>query len=254
MAFDGLWDVFTDQAMGALTEGCNTGDVAVSREDQDAFAARSHQPGARGGRVRGAGRRDRAGPASPSAVATTWWSSVDEGVRPDTDAGRAGPAAAGLRRAGRHDHRRFGEPDLRRGGRRRRGQPGRGRAARADRARRDRGARAGGRARTPRCSCSPRRRSSWRSKKQGISRVRPGPDRDQRGVRGRRCGQRSGARADRRPRSTSGSTSTAARSPSATRSGRRVRGWSCTSRWSCSAGVRGSRSPRCAAVEDRATR
>ena len=25
MAFDGLWDVFSDQAMGALTEGCNTG-------------------------------------------------------------------------------------------------------------------------------------------------------------------------------------------------------------------------------------
>ena len=25
MAFDGLWDVFTDQAMGALTEDCNTG-------------------------------------------------------------------------------------------------------------------------------------------------------------------------------------------------------------------------------------
>ena len=43
MAHDGLWDAFTDQAMGALTEGCNTGEQLVSREDQDAFAARSHQ-------------------------------------------------------------------------------------------------------------------------------------------------------------------------------------------------------------------
>ena len=43
MAYDGLWDIFTDQAMGALTDGCNRGDQLVSREDQDAFAARSHQ-------------------------------------------------------------------------------------------------------------------------------------------------------------------------------------------------------------------
>lgn len=43
MAHDGLWDPFTDQAMGALTESCNTGDALVSRADQDAFAARSHQ-------------------------------------------------------------------------------------------------------------------------------------------------------------------------------------------------------------------
>lgn len=43
MAFDGLWDVFTDQAMGALTDQANTGDRAFSREEQDAFAARSHQ-------------------------------------------------------------------------------------------------------------------------------------------------------------------------------------------------------------------
>lgn len=43
MAFDGLWDVFTDQAMGALTEAANTGDAALTREEQDAFSARSHQ-------------------------------------------------------------------------------------------------------------------------------------------------------------------------------------------------------------------
>ncbi len=43
MAFDGLWDAFTDQSMGLLTEDANTGDLAFTREEQDAFAARSHQ-------------------------------------------------------------------------------------------------------------------------------------------------------------------------------------------------------------------
>jgi acetyl-CoA C-acetyltransferase len=43
MAYDGLWDVFTDQAMGALTDRANTGEYAFSREDQDTFAARSHE-------------------------------------------------------------------------------------------------------------------------------------------------------------------------------------------------------------------
>ena len=43
MAHDGLWDAFTDQPMGGLTEQANTGDLAFSREEQDEFAARSHQ-------------------------------------------------------------------------------------------------------------------------------------------------------------------------------------------------------------------
>ncbi|GAA3715045.1 acetyl-CoA C-acetyltransferase [Microlunatus aurantiacus] len=43
LAFDGLWDAFTDQAMGRLTEACNTGAEEVTRAESDAFAARSHQ-------------------------------------------------------------------------------------------------------------------------------------------------------------------------------------------------------------------
>jgi acetyl-CoA C-acetyltransferase len=43
MAYDGLWDAFTDQPMGALTDQANVGEVTFSREQQDAFAARSHQ-------------------------------------------------------------------------------------------------------------------------------------------------------------------------------------------------------------------
>jgi acetyl-CoA C-acetyltransferase len=43
MAYDGLWDIFTDQAMGALTETCNADGLGLSREAQDAFSAASHQ-------------------------------------------------------------------------------------------------------------------------------------------------------------------------------------------------------------------
>ncbi|MDN5795811.1 MAG: acetyl-CoA C-acetyltransferase [Intrasporangium sp.] len=43
MAYDGLWDALTDQAMGALTESCNTGASAFTRQEQDEFSARSHQ-------------------------------------------------------------------------------------------------------------------------------------------------------------------------------------------------------------------
>lgn len=42
MAYDGLHDIFTDQAMGALTENRND-DAPITRADQDAFAAASHQ-------------------------------------------------------------------------------------------------------------------------------------------------------------------------------------------------------------------
>lgn len=48
MAYDGLWDAFTDQAMGALTEQANTGEQAFTREEQDEFSARSHQLAAKG--------------------------------------------------------------------------------------------------------------------------------------------------------------------------------------------------------------
>jgi acetyl-CoA C-acetyltransferase len=42
MQYDGLWDVFTDAAMGELTEKTNA-KLGISREDQDAFSAQSHQ-------------------------------------------------------------------------------------------------------------------------------------------------------------------------------------------------------------------
>jgi acetyl-CoA C-acetyltransferase len=48
MAYDGLWDVFTDQAMGGLTETRNADGEKLTREEQDAFSARSHQRAAAG--------------------------------------------------------------------------------------------------------------------------------------------------------------------------------------------------------------
>ena len=47
MDYDALSDVFTAQGMGGLTESANHGERAVTREEQDEFAARSHQRAAR---------------------------------------------------------------------------------------------------------------------------------------------------------------------------------------------------------------
>ena len=47
MDCDGLWDAFTDQGMGLLTEEGNAGDLEFTRAEQDEFSARSHQLAAR---------------------------------------------------------------------------------------------------------------------------------------------------------------------------------------------------------------
>jgi acetyl-CoA C-acetyltransferase len=47
MRMDGLWDSFTDQGMGGLTETGNVDDLRFTRAEQDEFAARSHQLAAR---------------------------------------------------------------------------------------------------------------------------------------------------------------------------------------------------------------
>jgi len=43
MAYDALWDMRTNQAMGDLTEAANVDEAACTRQEQDAFSARSHQ-------------------------------------------------------------------------------------------------------------------------------------------------------------------------------------------------------------------
>ena len=85
LAYDGLWDAFTDQPMGALTEAANAGDRFVSREEQDAFSARSHRLAAEGQKngvfddeiVPVPVPQRRGGPVPLTA---------DEGVRPETTA------------------------------------------------------------------------------------------------------------------------------------------------------------------------
>ncbi len=47
MDHDALYDAFTSQGMGGLTESANCGSVETTREEQDAFSARSHQLAAR---------------------------------------------------------------------------------------------------------------------------------------------------------------------------------------------------------------
>ena len=43
MAYDALYDQFTTQPMGGLTESCNAAGANLTREEQDGFSARSHQ-------------------------------------------------------------------------------------------------------------------------------------------------------------------------------------------------------------------
>ncbi|HYO34044.1 MAG TPA: acetyl-CoA C-acetyltransferase [Nocardioidaceae bacterium] len=48
MAYDGLWDVFTDTAMGGVTERRNVEVEQLTRAEQDEFSAESHQRAAAG--------------------------------------------------------------------------------------------------------------------------------------------------------------------------------------------------------------
>ncbi len=82
MDYDGLWDAFTDQAMGGLTEEANAGDREFSRAEQDAFSARSHQRAA-AAQETGA-FADEIVPVTISSRKGDVTVSADEGVRPDT--------------------------------------------------------------------------------------------------------------------------------------------------------------------------
>jgi acetyl-CoA C-acetyltransferase len=83
MAYDGLWDPFTDQAMGNLTEGANTADAGFTREEQDGFAARSHQ---RAAQAWADGRFDDEviAVSVPQRKGDPQEFATDEGVRADT--------------------------------------------------------------------------------------------------------------------------------------------------------------------------
>src|ERR687884_1944754 len=87
MQFDGLWDAFTDQAMGSLTEAANESDRGAdryfSREEQDAYAARSHQLAAQG--WKNGLYDDEVVPVPiPQRKGDPLLFKDDEGIRPDT--------------------------------------------------------------------------------------------------------------------------------------------------------------------------
>ncbi|WP_166825202.1 acetyl-CoA C-acetyltransferase [Brevibacterium limosum] len=82
MDYDGLWDAFTDQAMGGLTEEANAGDREFSRAEQDAFSARSHQRAA-AAQESGAFENEIV-PVTISSRKGDVTVSVDEGVRSNT--------------------------------------------------------------------------------------------------------------------------------------------------------------------------
>ncbi len=86
MERDGLWDAFTDQGMGPLTEAGNEGAAYVSREDQDAAAAASHRRAAAAWEsgLLGEGAGEVAPYAVPRRGADPLVLDRDEGVRPGT--------------------------------------------------------------------------------------------------------------------------------------------------------------------------
>ncbi|MGH3712982.1 MAG: acetyl-CoA C-acetyltransferase [Micromonosporaceae bacterium] len=84
MQYDGLWDAFTDAAMGELTEKKNA-TLGISREDQDAFSALSHQRAAAA--AKNGVFDDEVVPVEiPQRKGDPVVFSTDEGVRGDTTA------------------------------------------------------------------------------------------------------------------------------------------------------------------------
>src|SRR6188472_1223229 len=85
MAYDALHDQFTDQAMISLTDGCNAAGANLTREEQDAFAAQSHQRAAEA--WKNGLFDDEVVPVSvPQRRGDPVVVSADEGVRGDTTA------------------------------------------------------------------------------------------------------------------------------------------------------------------------
>ncbi|MGO4255265.1 acetyl-CoA C-acetyltransferase [Marmoricola sp. RAF53] len=94
MAYDALYDQATQQAMGGLTEQINAEGVKLTREEQDAFAAASHQKAAEAWK-NGVFDEEVVPVTIPQRKGDPIVVSADEGVRGDTTAESLGrlPAA-----------------------------------------------------------------------------------------------------------------------------------------------------------------
>ncbi|WP_166140576.1 acetyl-CoA C-acetyltransferase [Nocardioides ochotonae] len=93
MAYDALFDQFTSQAMGLLTEECNAAAQNLTRAEQDEFAAQSHQKAALA--WKNGVFADEVVPVTVKTRKGEVVVSEDEGVRGDTTAeslGRLRPA------------------------------------------------------------------------------------------------------------------------------------------------------------------
>ncbi|MBY4012822.1 acetyl-CoA C-acetyltransferase [Rhodococcus fascians] len=99
LAYDGLYDIFTDQAMGALTEQCNQSSEAISREEQDTFAAASHQKAAAA--WKNGVFDDEVVPVSiPQRKGEPIQFTADEGIRADTTVDSLGKLRPAFDKAG----------------------------------------------------------------------------------------------------------------------------------------------------------
>ncbi|MGN2641325.1 acetyl-CoA C-acetyltransferase [Nocardia takedensis] len=98
LAYDGLHDIFTDQAMGALTEQRN-GEDHVSREEQDAFAAASHQRAAAAWK-NGLFDEEVTPVAVPQRKGDPVLVNTDEGIRADTTVESLGKLRPAFRKDG----------------------------------------------------------------------------------------------------------------------------------------------------------
>jgi acetyl-CoA C-acetyltransferase len=85
MAYDALFDQFTSQAMGLLTEECNAAAANLTRAEQDEFAAQSHQKAAVAWK-NGVFDEEVVPVEIPQRKGDPVQFSVDEGVRGDTTA------------------------------------------------------------------------------------------------------------------------------------------------------------------------
>src|SRR6476620_10649224 len=95
MAYDALFDQATQQAMGGLTESCNAANQQFTREEQDQFAAASHQKAAEA--WKNGLFDDEVVPVTIKGRGGDTQVTTDEGVRGDTTAeslGKLRPAFA----------------------------------------------------------------------------------------------------------------------------------------------------------------
>ena len=83
MAYDALFDQFTSQAMGLLTEECNAASANLTRAEQDEFAAQSHQKAAAAWK-NGVFDEEVVPVAIPQRKGDPIQFTTDEGVRGDT--------------------------------------------------------------------------------------------------------------------------------------------------------------------------